>query len=141
MSRATKNFTPLRHPQRREERIRLLERQAREIAQRNARLDRALLQRAGLERRKAQQAERLALYRGATPEAFSWKDWERIQDRYENRCAYCLEYTECMTMDHIIPVSKGGKHHKSNIIPACKSCNSRKGNRPASRYDPLILPW
>jgi len=31
-------------------------------------------------------------------------------------------------MDHVIPLSKGGKHLPSNVVPACASCNSSKGN-------------
>ena len=36
---------------------------------------------------------------------------------------------ERLTQDHVIPLSKGGQHIKENIVPACPSCNSKKGNR------------
>jgi 5-methylcytosine-specific restriction protein A len=29
-------------------------------------------------------------------------------------------------MDHIVPLSRGGKSKKGNIVPACKECNNRK---------------
>jgi 5-methylcytosine-specific restriction endonuclease McrA len=29
-------------------------------------------------------------------------------------------------MDHIVPLSRGGKSRKGNIVPACKECNNRK---------------
>jgi 5-methylcytosine-specific restriction protein A len=29
-------------------------------------------------------------------------------------------------MDHVIPVSKGGKSTKGNIVPSCKECNNKK---------------
>ena len=31
-----------------------------------------------------------------------------------------------LTMDHVVPMARGGKTTKSNVVPACKSCNSRK---------------
>jgi 5-methylcytosine-specific restriction endonuclease McrA len=34
-----------------------------------------------------------------------------------------------MTVDHILPVSRGGKNTWSNTVCACKDCNQRKGNR------------
>lgn len=32
------------------------------------------------------------------------------------------------TIDHIIPLSKGGKHKMANLAVACKQCNSEKGD-------------
>lgn len=43
-------------------------------------------------------------------------------------CHYChrrLPFSE-LTMDHIVPLIRGGKSVKGNIVPACKDCNSRK---------------
>ena len=43
-------------------------------------------------------------------------------------CAYCgkqLRLSEC-TIDHIIPRSKGGKWSWTNLVTACKDCNSAK---------------
>lgn len=31
-----------------------------------------------------------------------------------------------LTMDHIVPVTRGGKASRNNVVPACKECNSRK---------------
>lgn len=46
-------------------------------------------------------------------------------------CAYCdAEITrKTITIDHIIPLSKGGKHEIGNIAPCCRRCNSSKGNK------------
>ncbi len=30
-------------------------------------------------------------------------------------------------MDHLIPISRGGKSSKNNCVPSCKECNSKKG--------------
>ncbi len=31
-----------------------------------------------------------------------------------------------LTMDHLIPLSRGGKSKKGNLVPACKECNNKK---------------
>ncbi len=43
-------------------------------------------------------------------------------------CHYCgsLIKPEELTMDHIVPLSRGGKSAKNNVVPACKDCNNRK---------------
>jgi 5-methylcytosine-specific restriction endonuclease McrA len=33
---------------------------------------------------------------------------------------------EKLTMDHLVPLSRGGKSKKGNLVPACKECNSKK---------------
>lgn len=32
-----------------------------------------------------------------------------------------------LTMDHLIPITRGGKSNKNNCVPSCKDCNSKKG--------------
>ncbi len=43
-------------------------------------------------------------------------------------CYYCNKRfpPNKLTMDHLIPISKGGKSIKSNIVTACKECNNKK---------------
>jgi 5-methylcytosine-specific restriction protein A len=43
-------------------------------------------------------------------------------------CFYCHREVgrAHLTMDHIVPLSRGGKSRKGNIVPACKECNNRK---------------
>ncbi|MCB1143769.1 MAG: HNH endonuclease [Leptospiraceae bacterium] len=45
-------------------------------------------------------------------------------------CHYCQKKfpVEDLTMDHLIPLVRGGKSIKQNLIPACKKCNSEKKN-------------
>ena len=60
------------------------------------------------------------------------QEWEDILKKYKFRCAYCgKEFTlfDRETKDHIIPISKGGDNTKENIVLACRSCNSKKGNK------------
>ena len=44
------------------------------------------------------------------------------------RCHYCggSFSPDELTMDHLVPVSRGGKASRNNVVPACKECNSRK---------------
>jgi 5-methylcytosine-specific restriction endonuclease McrA len=43
-------------------------------------------------------------------------------------CHYCgKKFTpDELTMDHIVPIVRGGKSVKSNVVPACKECNNKK---------------
>jgi 5-methylcytosine-specific restriction endonuclease McrA len=61
---------------------------------------------------------------------FTFNDWLSILDSFNHACAYCLRIDVKLTMDHVIAVSRGGEHTVENVIPACRSCNSRKYNRP-----------
>ncbi len=51
------------------------------------------------------------------------------------RCQYChrsqieLRPRECLTRDHLMPLSRGGSNEWTNVVTACSSCNTRKGNR------------
>lgn len=43
-------------------------------------------------------------------------------------CYYCRRKVgrSGLTMDHVVPLSRGGKSTKGNIVPACKECNNKK---------------
>lgn len=55
------------------------------------------------------------------------RDWEKIRNRFSGCCAYCGAKPDVICMDHVVPLSRGGRHSPSNILPACSSCNSSKG--------------
>lgn len=44
------------------------------------------------------------------------------------RCYYCGRKVRPkeLTMDHVVPVIRGGKSTKGNLVPVCKECNNRK---------------
>jgi 5-methylcytosine-specific restriction enzyme A len=46
-------------------------------------------------------------------------------------CHYCNQKfpVEELTMDHLIPLIKGGKSIKANLVPACMKCNLSKKNK------------
>ncbi len=52
------------------------------------------------------------------------------------RCHYCGRSTPPreLTMDHVVPIVRGGTSEKGNVVPCCKECNSRK-------RDLLPLEW
>lgn len=78
-------------------------------------------------------AERIRLNGGT----FTKYDWQRLLAR--DTCCLRCGATEQLSMDHIVPVARGGKHSFSNAQVLCKACNSwkhtkiidyRKKNRP-----------
>jgi 5-methylcytosine-specific restriction endonuclease McrA len=65
----------------------------------------------------------------------------RIFVRDGFRCQYCGAVKEArdLTLDHIIPRSRGGTNDALNLCTACIPCNNRKGNRtPAEARMPLV---
>lgn len=60
-------------------------------------------------------------------------EWIELLKKHDNICFYCgVRMTKTpgkkqRTRDHIIPISKGGSDKLENIVPACRSCNSKKG--------------
>ena len=50
-----------------------------------------------------------------------------------NRCAYCGG-TERLGLDHVVALAAGGAHRESNLLVACKSCNSSKHTRPVAEW-------
>jgi HNH endonuclease len=62
-----------------------------------------------------------------------------VRDRHV--CAYCGgHFPELeLTVEHILPVSRGGRHEWTNVVTACRSCNTRKGSRrPEEANMPLL---
>jgi len=49
--------------------------------------------------------------------------------RDDNTCQYCGSTNVKMTLDHVVPRMYGGGDSWENLVCACESCNSRKGNR------------
>lgn len=52
--------------------------------------------------------------------------WKRKLAKRE--CHYCggTFAPQGLTMDHLIPISRGGHTTKGNVVPACKDCNNKK---------------
>lgn len=67
-------------------------------------------------------------------------------------CIYCGRFTSrdlpgthelCATCDHAVPRSLGGLDHHTNYLPACRRCNSSRGNRTVRKWlkSALAPPW
>ena len=68
-------------------------------------------------------------------------DFKAICDHYDNRCLKCGK-RKPLTVDHILPISKGGPDIASNIQPLCLSCNSSKSTKHIDyRPDTGPLRW
>ena len=46
-------------------------------------------------------------------------------------CYHCGQKfsKELLTMDHLVPIARGGKSTKNNCVVCCKDCNSKKGHQ------------
>lgn len=89
----------------------------------------------------ARNAARRARKRNAPVNDFTAAQWRAMQEHYKYCCAYCGAYCQGkMTQDHIAPLSRGGSHTLSNIVPACQFCNFHKHTGPVlSAVQPLLL--
>ena len=56
-------------------------------------------------------------------------------------CHYCGRQVgvEALTMDHVVPLSRGGKSRKGNVVPCCKECNSRKRTMLPIEWEEYLL--
>lgn len=69
--------------------------------------------------------------------AFTPAEFSALCDALDHRCFYCGE-AKPLHADHNIPLTRGGSNDLDNILPACKSCNSRKRTRTAAEFLTLI---
>lgn len=56
---------------------------------------------------------------------------ENVYRRDNYACQYCHKPFSAreLTLDHVLPVSRGGRKNWHNVVAACKTCNQRKANR------------
>jgi 5-methylcytosine-specific restriction endonuclease McrA len=77
-------------------------------------------------------------------------EWQAIKAKYDHRCLLCGLYEPFikLTVDHIVPLSKGGMNTADNLQPLCMGCNQHKKTRdwdlrpkpkPRSRPGPARL--
>ena len=67
-------------------------------------------------------------------------EWIELLKKHDNRCFYCgdkmTKYVglKQRTRDHIVAIYNGGTDEISNIVPACRSCNSQKGTKTLEEW-------
>ena len=56
--------------------------------------------------------------------------WRRdVKEKWDWKCAYCGDKSN-LTIDHVVPRSKGGPDFTKNVVCCCSSCNQKKGHEP-----------
>jgi CRISPR/Cas system Type II protein with McrA/HNH and RuvC-like nuclease domain len=63
---------------------------------------------------------------------------KRVFKRDNNECVYCGGKKN-LTIDHIMPRSRGGKNTWANLVTCCSSCNLKKGNRTPEEANMKML--
>ena len=65
------------------------------------------------------------------------KDLISLTNRFGNRCAYCrtvFSVENKLEFDHVVPLSRGGRHSIGNLLPACLLCNRNKSYK-------FVMEW
>jgi 5-methylcytosine-specific restriction endonuclease McrA len=81
------------------------------------------------EQLNAKHARRRALKQNAKTYCISRKELWRL---YNSKCFYCGD--KSTTMDHVIPLSRGGSHGIGNLVPSCGPCNYSKAGRTITEW-------
>jgi len=77
----------------------------------------------------AKGARRRARKKDATGSGVSRIEWRNLLRGSLGLCAYCFKRKK-LSMDHIVPLARGGEHDVANIAAVCVSCNGSKGVQP-----------
>ena len=71
--------------------------------------------------------------------SFTAIEWRELLETYHSKCTYCGKRSKELTVDHIIPLVKGGTNYIDNIVPACGRCNSSKKDALWDTQRPLSI--
>lgn len=93
------------------------------------RLARAIWQAAHQPLMKESKRRHHARQTGAKINDLTNAQWQERKAEYGSLCAYCLKPMGTVSQDHMTPLSRGGDHTLTNVVPACRSCNSLKGTK------------
>jgi len=114
-----KQASVVRHQQMKDQPKRRAQRQKANSRYRKTDKGKALSRRQNAQRRGAILATRTPL---------TATEWLEIVIEHKGLCHYCRMKRK-LTLDHVIPLRKGGQHTKENVVPACGPCNSKKRDK------------
>jgi 5-methylcytosine-specific restriction endonuclease McrA len=58
--------------------------------------------------------------------------------RDAHTCQYCGTASRDLTIDHVVPKHRGGRHEWENLVTACRGCNHRKGSKTLAEARMLL---
>ncbi len=92
----------------------------------------AAWRRANPERQSEYQKRRRARRNGSEPD-LTEEQWLEVVAEFDGRCAYCGGEGS-IELEHVVPLARGGRHTRLNVVPACRKCNASKGAK-------LLAEW
>lgn len=75
----------------------------------------------------------------AAPGSHTYEEWQTLLAQWDHRCAYCGASGVPLQRDHVVPLAFGGSHDITNILPACRVCNTRKRLMARDEFLALLL--
>lgn len=79
------------------------------------------------------QARRRALKRSTRLVPYRTSDLKQLFEKFDHACTYCGK-PNANSLDHFIPIDKGGPDCLGNIVPSCISCNCSKSTKDALEW-------
>jgi hypothetical protein len=77
--------------------------------------------------------DRIAVMRPSRPKMSKAKR-RRVIEAHGAACVYCGAQDEALHIDHIVPLSRGGRNDDGNLAPACARCNLSKGSKTLEEW-------
>lgn len=76
--------------------------------------------------------------RGKARELRASQWWKRRCAK--GKCHYCGASVapKALTMDHVVPIARGGRSNKNNVVAACKTCNTAKKQLLPMEWDAYL---
>ena len=80
---------------------------------------------------------RRAIKKQATIEHITAAQLRELKNKHNGICLYCRKEVSKLTLEHIVPLSRGGEHSLQNLCYVCQTCNSSKRSKLLSEWKPL----